>query len=61
MAAVGFTPTISDDAREPCVLCRTESGADSARKSTARAGCYQSNGGHREACEFLQTIGSDGR
>ena len=61
MAAVGFTPTISVDAREPCVLCRTESAADSTRNGTARIEWYQSNGGHKGACEFLQTIGRDGR
>ena len=59
MAAVDFTPTISVTALETCLLCRTERAADSTKNGTVRVECCQSNGGHKETCEFLRTVRRD--
>ncbi len=61
MAAVGLTSTISATALETCLLYRAERAGDCTKNGTVRVECCQSNGDHKETCEFRRDVRRDGR
>lgn len=61
MAAVGLTSTISATALETCLLYQAERAGDCTKNGAIHVECCQSNGGHKESCEFQQDVMRDGQ